>query len=230
MKKTCRSNIWSNSAIENDAALDIETDKVKFQHKCPVKLVKELWKMHMKCRTQFVSNVQAASCKLMCQLKWLGHFVPRLNPYWPRDYPSIASKIPHGAKEVDRIPSDSNINLTHGHGHFLLFKQANTLQSRHFRLSLRFFSGEQFFLMTHRGLVSTCHPDLSVFFFLAKSTDFLPWTHRIQPGPWRKFSGGHCITEQRWEIGEGGHAAEGFFFCQMWLGDWLEHLWGERGI
>ena len=101
----------------------------------------------------------------MCQLKWLGHFVPRLNPYWPRDYPSIASKIPHGAKEVDRIPSDSNINLTHGHGHFLLFKQANTLQSRHFRLSLRFFSGEQFFLMTHRGLVSTCDPDLSVFFF-----------------------------------------------------------------
>ena len=129
-----------------------------------------------KCRTQFVSNVQAASCKLMCQLKWLEHFVPRLNPYRPRDYPSIASKIPHGAKEVDRIPSDSNINLTHGHGHLLLFKQANTLQSRHFRLSWRFFFDDaprigidlpswlvRFFLFRHRPIFFSARSLAKVF-------------------------------------------------------------------
>lgn len=86
------------------------SNSIKFQRKCPVK---ELWKMHMKMQNPVCFKCPA-SCKLMCQLKWLEHFVPQLNPYRLRDYPSIASKTPHGAKAVDRTPSDSNINITHG--------------------------------------------------------------------------------------------------------------------
>ena len=184
-----------------------------------------------KCRTQFVSNVQAQQVASWC-VNWNG--LDSWNHGWiPTSTINQGITLRSRAKfrmELRQLTGFHQIPLSNQ----IRFK-VDTQVCRipfDFPTFLTFFFWEAvFFLMTHRGLVSTCHPDLSVVVF------FSPSIHRFFAVSSMGFSQvlGESFPEvlalqsNDEKLVKVGHAAEGFFFSLDVVGWLVGAFMGRKG-
>ena len=113
--------------------------------------------------------------------------------------------------------------------YFLLFKQPNTLQSRHFRLSLRFFPGEQL-CFDDAPRIGIDLPSWLVRFFFRKIDRFFAVDQKgFSQVLGESFPEVLALQSNDEKLVKVGHAAEGFFFSSDVVGWLVGAFTGRKG-